>query len=275
MGNFELDFVFVGPQKAGTTWIYEYLLPSPSLCFPAGVKETFFFDKYHDKGLEWYTWHFKDCKDITKKIEIAPSYFDVEQVPERVYQVNKNARIFITLRNPYERTWSLYLHQHRYGYVTGPFETAIKQDPRIMSSSMYSIHVKRWRDIFNDNVEILFIEDLRDNAELYIKNICSSLNIPYERREDLFTKKVNPDGTSRNIAIANRIRRFSNWLRSHRLHFLVNMFKKPWLHDLIYNGGQTPEGPTALHYEIMESQFEEDINLLQHMVTRDISDWHR
>jgi len=39
-----LDFVIIGSQKAGTTWIYEYLKTLPGVCFPAKVKETFFFD---------------------------------------------------------------------------------------------------------------------------------------------------------------------------------------------------------------------------------------
>ncbi len=47
-----LDFIIIGPQKAGTTWIYEYLKTLPGVCVPVKVKETFFFDKYYHKVIK-------------------------------------------------------------------------------------------------------------------------------------------------------------------------------------------------------------------------------
>lgn len=73
--NFEvktniLDFVAVGPEKTGTTWIYSYL-KEPGVCFPLEVKEIFFFDKFYNKGLGWYMCHFKHCQAESRKGEVA------------------------------------------------------------------------------------------------------------------------------------------------------------------------------------------------------------
>jgi len=40
--QYQLDFVVVGPQKAGTTWIDEVLRRHPDVELPSMTKETFF-----------------------------------------------------------------------------------------------------------------------------------------------------------------------------------------------------------------------------------------
>ena len=72
--QFKLDFVIVGPQKAGTSWIYYYLKDTPQICFPSQMKETFFFDRYYEKGLHWYARHFKLCRKNDKIGEVAPKF---------------------------------------------------------------------------------------------------------------------------------------------------------------------------------------------------------
>ena len=78
------NFLFIGPQKTGTTWIHEYLRLSGHVVLPRGVKETHFFDKYFDKGVQWYASHFKEGDRI---VEVGASYFDKSDVPYRVKDV--------------------------------------------------------------------------------------------------------------------------------------------------------------------------------------------
>jgi hypothetical protein len=44
------DAMVIGPMKAGTTWLYSYLISRGDVCLPEGVKETFFFDRRFNKG---------------------------------------------------------------------------------------------------------------------------------------------------------------------------------------------------------------------------------
>lgn len=41
-----LDFLGIGAQKAGTTWLYEKLRLHPDIAFPAGKEVHFWDQKY-------------------------------------------------------------------------------------------------------------------------------------------------------------------------------------------------------------------------------------
>ena len=45
-----VDFIFLGPSKTASTWIYEAIRSHPDLFVPV-TKDIYFFDKYFDKGI--------------------------------------------------------------------------------------------------------------------------------------------------------------------------------------------------------------------------------
>ncbi len=100
-----LDFLGIGAQKAGTTWIYEQLLRHPEIAFPAG-KEVHFFDQHADRGAAWYEALFPE--NTTKKQgEITPAYAFLEKAAiEEIYSLTPDVKLFYSLRHPVERAWS-------------------------------------------------------------------------------------------------------------------------------------------------------------------------
>jgi len=51
------DFVIAGTQKAGTTWLREYLFKHPEV---SGCHhQLHFFDRNYAMGLKWYARHFE------------------------------------------------------------------------------------------------------------------------------------------------------------------------------------------------------------------------
>lgn len=109
-----LDFLGIGAQKAGTTWIYHHLASHPQICFPAG-KEVHFWDRHRDRGTQWWLSLFEatagaktasNGREI-RRGEITPAYsaLDPFTVAE-IAQLCPRARIFYSLRNPVARAWS-------------------------------------------------------------------------------------------------------------------------------------------------------------------------
>ncbi|CAN0605590.1 unnamed protein product, partial [Ectocarpus sp. 12 AP-2014] len=47
------DFLCIGAQRAGTTWLHNRLLEHPDLYLPP-EKELQFFNAFFDRGLDWY-----------------------------------------------------------------------------------------------------------------------------------------------------------------------------------------------------------------------------
>ena len=52
------DFLGIGAQKAGTTWLHENLRCHPSLYLP-DEKELHYFDWHFHRPLRWYAGHFR------------------------------------------------------------------------------------------------------------------------------------------------------------------------------------------------------------------------
>jgi len=118
--GFRLDFVSVGPQRTGTSWLHRYLRLHPMLAFPLHVKETKFFDARFEKGFDWYWKHFGDPSQNTKRGEIAPTYFHSAEALARLSKF-EGLRVVIHLRDPIARTWSLFRHHRNKGRVPNDY----------------------------------------------------------------------------------------------------------------------------------------------------------
>lgn len=101
------DFLGLGAQKAGTTWLQEMLSLHPDILFPAG-KEVHFWNREHHRGLRWYLDLFAERVAIgVQQGEITPAYAILEA--ERIREIRRilpQVRLFYVLRNPMDRAWS-------------------------------------------------------------------------------------------------------------------------------------------------------------------------
>lgn len=101
-----IDFLGIGAQKSGTTWLSEHLKPHPGVFIPE-VKELHYWDWRQTLGLDWYRAQFAAAPAGTKRGEITPAYGML--APEVIAQVRAafpDIRVFFIMRNPVERAWS-------------------------------------------------------------------------------------------------------------------------------------------------------------------------
>ncbi len=109
------DFYIIGTQKGGTSSLYGYLVEHTSIQ-PCYSKEPSYFDRYFDRGLDWYkvNFPFKIHRFIVTKIlqkkfitgEASVRYLDHPYAAERIREVTPNAKFIILLRNPITRAFS-------------------------------------------------------------------------------------------------------------------------------------------------------------------------
>jgi len=101
-----IDFLGIGAQKCGTTWLYERLDEHPAVDFPAG-KEVRFWVRPGNEQVEAWTGLFPDVAPPTKQGEITPAYalLDPETI-EAVHRAAPDVQIFFSMRNPMARAWS-------------------------------------------------------------------------------------------------------------------------------------------------------------------------
>lgn len=264
------DFIFVGPQRTGTTWVYNQLKHYQDLCFPKGVKETMFFDRNFNKGSKWYSWHFKHKKENQLVGEIAPSYFNHPKAPKRIKQYSPNCKIIISLRDPVERARSLFQHHYQKGRVGDSFTDAIEKMPEIVSAGFYKDHIERWLHNFgHENLLILSMKGIIESPDEMLLKIYKFLDINEHRNFDSNKEdKVNSALAPRFSWLAKIGSETVIKLHSLRLHWIVNLFKKMGLKKFFFKASDEKpeltreeiaylEKEYKTHLEYIHSQFPE------------------
>ena len=101
-----LNFLGIGAQKCGTTWIFSQLENHPQIRFPAG-KEVHFWDLQRERGTSWWIELFETEFAGAKQGEITPAYalLDGSTIAE-IYHLAPQVRLFYSIRNPIARAWS-------------------------------------------------------------------------------------------------------------------------------------------------------------------------
>lgn len=230
------NVLIVGPMRTGTSWAYNYLKTREDVCLPEGVKETFFFDKNYDNGLEWYTSHFVNGKKGIV-LEVGPSYFHDKEAPERIYSTLGKIPVIIHKRDPVERSYSHFKHAVRYGYGSDNIQQALKDNPEITTASLYEYQIKRWVDIFGaDNVHIIDFNLIAEDPEAYLKELCGIMGIRFKKTDFKIEKKVNAGRLVRSPLLNGMVSSTANLLRSLKLYSLINFAKKMGLKDMVYGG---------------------------------------
>jgi len=272
-----IDFVCVGPQRTGTTWLDKMLREHHNLSLPQGVKETRFFDQYYERGYDWYASYFSNVCAGDLVGEVAPTYFDSPEVHLRISDSSPDCLIFVTLRDPAERAWSLFLHHLRKARVPRNFWKASKLKPSIVRAGKYARHVRRWKEVFgHQQVIYLFMEDIRDRPSEVLEYIQNTLGVECMKPPETRDKSVNSTSMPRFPWLARGAAFLASKLHKYGFHGLVNIAREAGLKSLVYTGGEgrIPSMPSSLRTSLLE-EYEEDILFLEEETGRDLSDWRR
>ena len=204
------NFLIIGAQKGGTTWLHENLKRHPQIFLPKGKKELEFFSYYQkkiaDHGLNYYLKHFNQFEDLIKLEkpqaigEATPSYFWTtspsrkwtnptnkhfnDQIPNSIFNVlGSEVKLILCLRDPVERAISAYFHHIKRGRISYQSQRILDVGDRhgIIDMGFYSQHLNVWLKTFSlDNFKILIYErDIKQNKQQTIIDICSFLGVDH------------------------------------------------------------------------------------------------
>jgi len=196
------DFLCVGAQKGGTSWLYRQLKAHPGFWMPP-VKELRYLNSLN-RTRRFHPAHCRDKRDASfldsMKALSAQSYIDLEnygrlfeqkgslvsgdispdystasdEIIERVVNSFPNLKVIFLARDPVERAWSQLSMGARLGMISPFDETNADEvirnllNPGVLLRSHPSKIVARWRRYVRpDLFQIYFFDDLEKNpAEL-------------------------------------------------------------------------------------------------------------
>jgi hypothetical protein len=199
------NFLGIGAQRAGTTWLYKMLSRHPEI-FLSAQKELHFFDEKPDfsdyEGLGnpgqpfyydmkssthwlWYQEQFKQGSDYKARGEITPFYSTLsEQRVDLIYRKLPYLKIIYIIRNPVQRAWSGF---RLFWFLETKHQECNLETDILLKTIMYPaklIHgdfqrnTNIYEKIFStENILYLFYDDILQNPQIVLKQVCTFLGV--------------------------------------------------------------------------------------------------
>ena len=191
------NFLIVGAQKCGTTWLASLLRQHPDVYMPEA--EIHFFDKacHYARGTDWYERHFAGARDEKAIGEKTPDYFwangqggegHLPNVHRNIHNVLPDAKLIVALKNPVERAISAVKHIIRSGRIS-PFHKIddllvgekrdLLEGYGVFEMGKFHTLLEAYLELFEpDQILILvFEEDIVENPSRGLRKVCRFLDI--------------------------------------------------------------------------------------------------
>lgn len=226
-------FLFIGPDKTGSSWIYEYLDAHPQ-CFVPEAKDLYFFDREYSRGLKWYERFFAPAtSEQTAVGELSHDYILSDEVADRIREDLPGVKLISVIRNPIERTYSHYLYLRRSGLTQDSFSDALAKFPDLVENSRYSVMLERYRDRFPDEqLCFLMFDDLKRRPQVFGNQLTDFLEI--ERMDAENIGVVRPASRARSYHLARLMKLGAAAARRLGLQNLVGRVKHGALGQALY-----------------------------------------
>lgn len=229
------NFIGIGVQKGGTSWLHKQLLNHPEIFVPKNRKEVHFFDEYYNRGIEWYQKFFADATPAHKAIgEITPNYIYDETVPEKIKQHLSDMRFIVILRQPVARAYSQYqmTFQSGKGQKYKDFDDFMARHPHAFKRGLYAEQLKLWLSHFNPDQFLILTSEEIFKTENGLENTFKKLGLFLNIDPNLFNKNlaVQKVGKARQApkfsSLAKLAQKIRLFLRDYNLDFIATGLKK-------------------------------------------------
>lgn len=204
-GNKLPDFLIVGVQKAGTTWLQLLLSSHPNIYM--ADQELHYFDKNRnfDKGEAWYESQFEKANQGQLVGEKTPDYFwtncDIatsknicQNKAHRISTALPEAKLIVILREPVSRFLSAWNHNVRRGRLRSDIslDALLKEESyyvqRMLKVGCYATQLKEFRRYYASNqLLVIFQDEVKSDPDNVIRKVCDFLNVDVA----LFNGSVN------------------------------------------------------------------------------------
>ncbi len=172
------NFIYIGPDKAGSSWLHEVLMAHPQVFMPE-AKDLYFFDRYYERGLGWYLDQFDGAQESNRVIgEVCQDYLFEPNAPERIRNSLGEPRFMVTLRDPADRAYSSYLYMLKQGQKPGTFQEALRARPELLEHGRYATGLRRYSDVFGpEALYVAVFDDLVAAPQRFVAELLDWLGL--------------------------------------------------------------------------------------------------
>lgn len=291
----DVDFVCIGAQKSGTTFIASAFHAHPQIQLPDSKELHFFSAKGEykteggfaqcnaDRDVAWYRQQF--VADSRKKGEISTHYIYDPESARRIRDAFPNIKVFTVLRSPADRAFSQYnMERHKTGKETRSLMQIIRDEPdnEILARGLYARQLAPYVHEFpSDQLRVYLFEEMTADPVAFFRDVYDFIGIDNSVVPHGLDKRMNPSRRTRFMFIPRTIRMIRKALEAIGLRSLVRgliqfgvgrrlrEFNNRY-NQVVVDFTMSAEERSALH-----RYFEEDIEELGRLLNRDLSIWKR
>lgn len=288
----KVSFFGIGAGKAGTTWLWSALRRHPEVYLPE-KKELHYFNiesfedpnlanpNYHESQ-DWYHSHFALARPDQQWGEISPSYIFSHNAAEDICKYNRYAKLFASIRNPTERTFSAYLYgkqRGRFGNIS--FEEALEKYPFLIAQSEYGRMLLPYFDYFpKTQIHLISFEDLKQQPIETLRSLQSFLDIAIDEAISSTSNTVNETGNPKHPTLNRMIMRSKMFLKRNDARLIQKAAKKLGANKIAERirgqvtpfNGQKPQISRETQKKLDE-HFARDLSILYRITGVDYERW--
>ena len=237
----DLDFIYVGAPKAGSTWLFEALRGHPA-AYILPSKSSGFFETENPRPLDCYRALIDKAPAGVKVGEIAHDAYVYSATASRLRAAFPGVRVLVCLREPGDfaestlRWWST--HTRRFGSEV----EEMTRHPHFRRHMDYQACLAPFFAEFPaDQIKILFFDDLLADPRQFHSEVCQFIGLaPTIERANL-TGVVNGSHRARMPALTRSAYALGGIARRLGLGKLVERAKHaPVVESLLYSGAPSP-----------------------------------
>jgi hypothetical protein len=271
------EILGVGPGRSGTTWLHNVLEGHVDL--PYGVKETLYFSTFYDKGFDWYARHFRYATGERKVVEICPYFFDTETL-ERIKTLMPSCKIITTMRDPVDRTYSVFKLMRHYGWVgRRTLDELLESRLNFARGNRYASHLKGWFETFGrENVLVTMYDELRSEPQAYVNRVTDFMGIEriaLSARPEIGDDVHSFDRAPKNRKLARRAWKAMYWLKGHQAYGAVNLLERSGVWKFCGGRGELFPPLTPDQDASLRERYLPEVEALEELLMIDLSAWKK
>jgi len=288
-----VSFFGIGAGKAGSSWLAAMLMQHPRVFVPA-QKELHYFNREaperdglanpnYGRPLDWYHRFYAAAAPDQLWGDMTPAYLWSSTAAAGIAAYRPDAKLLVTLRNPLETAFSMYLYRIQRGVIgTGvSFAEAMRSDQRIYQNSEMGSNLEAFRERFApEQFHFVFFEDVRNAPERVIADVCRFLEVDAFTPEGM-TERVNETGVPRFPLLARTFRSGLILAKQLQAGALIQRLKHTGLGRALQ---QQAEARTAMvdkptieadAVALVRDRFGGEIAKLETITGRDLTTWRQ
>jgi hypothetical protein len=276
-----VDFLGIGAQKAGTTWLHKMLGAHPEIFMARGEdKDLRFFNTYYDRGYAWYERYFQEGARARRRGEFSTSYFYSGDAPERVRRYYPDMRLVLSLRDPVKRLISHHKHELRLGRAAHlSLERGIANNPSYVEQSMYFTQLCRWLEHFPlESIHVVIFEELFRDPARALRELYAFVGVDTSYAPAGLHEKVNEGRIPRSRLVEEGVRLSASTLRAVGAGWMIESLKGAGLDKWVKNGTKRPDSALDADDAVvagLETLFAPENAKLARLLGRDLGVWSK